>query len=457
MELSQITELINSTITTNGTNQITGQAVNNVLNTIVNKMSDYEYNNLWYGVERDMSSSDSFYTRIGNMDLHRSLPIHNKIKGCLLNNDGVVIKYLNDESWEDEILDGSQGQVMVEIPGAYWKFEIEETVYRIKISEFPLEGFTYHPTKYVGAYEAALNRTENKLASVVNTTEEYRGGNNQSEWDGTYRSLLGRPATSITRTNFRTYARNRGDYHWNIYTYDVHLDIYWLYTIEYANTNCQLDFNAELTSEGFHQGGLGAGVTGWDWGSWSSWNSNNPFVPCGVTNSLGNGTGVVNYTIKGTDGVSDIYTFAVPRYRGMELLYGHVWSWGDGYNILIEADGVGDSSSKAYICLDPQLFADRTSDNYTYVGNESRTGGYLKEINFDINGNFVPKIVGGGSTTYFSDYYYTNIPASDSSWRALLVGGSAYIGAGAGLGCFGSDDSASYSYASFGCRLVYKK
>ena len=181
MELSQITELINSTITTNGTNQITGQAVNNVLNTIVNKMSDYEYNNLWYGVERDMSSSDSFYTRIGNMDLHRSLPIHNKIKGCLLNDDGVVIKYLNDESWEDEILDGSQGQVMVEIPGAYWKFEIEETVYRIKISEFPLEGFTYHPTKYVGAYEAALNRTENKLASVVNTTEEYRGGNNQSE------------------------------------------------------------------------------------------------------------------------------------------------------------------------------------------------------------------------------------------------------------------------------------
>ena len=54
--------------------------------------------------------------------LHRTLPVHNAMKGCLLKDDGTVFKYLNADSWEDEVTDGSLGQVMVEIPEFYIKY-----------------------------------------------------------------------------------------------------------------------------------------------------------------------------------------------------------------------------------------------------------------------------------------------------------------------------------------------
>lgn len=177
-----------------------------------------------YGIEFDTAVSSPACTRIGNLSLHKSLPIHNRMKGCLLNDDGEVVEYLNPANWTGQTRDGSRGQVMVELPMHYRKFETDGTKRRVRISEYPLPGYRLVPgNRYVSAYQATIQRSTTTLCSVVNMDADYRGGNNNTAYDGTYRTFLGRPATGISRTNFRNYARKRksGSTEWNCMTYDI--------------------------------------------------------------------------------------------------------------------------------------------------------------------------------------------------------------------------------------------
>ena len=154
--------------------------------------------------------------------------------------------------------------------------------------------------------------------SVVNSDADYRGGNNNAEWDGTYRTLIGRPATGISRTNFRTYARKRNNSatsEWNCMTYSIQKDLFWLFAIEYATLNTQKAFNASKDSNGYAQGGLGYGVTTLDNNKWASFNERNSFIPCGYTDSLGNGTGEVEFSMP-EEYDSAGKTVKVARYRG---------------------------------------------------------------------------------------------------------------------------------------------
>ena len=169
----------------------------------------YAEDSCMYGVEFDTSVSSPDCTRIGNMALHKSLPIHSRMRGCLLNDNGTVSEYLNPSGWTGQTRDGSRGQVMVELPMHYVKYETEGTKRRIKLSEYPLPGYQLVKKKYVSAYEATVQRSTTTLCSVVNDAADYRGGNNDEERDSTYRSLLGLPATSISRSDFRAYARKR--------------------------------------------------------------------------------------------------------------------------------------------------------------------------------------------------------------------------------------------------------
>lgn len=410
-----------------------------------------------YGVEKDLSVSSPTCTRIGSTDLHKSLPIHSRMKGCLLDDNGNVVEYLDPKDWTGQTRDGSRGQVMVELPMHYRKFTYEGDVMRVRISELPLPGYHQVPKMYVSAYEASVQRSTTKLASVVNDTADYRGGGNNTAWDGTYRSLLGRPATNISRTNFRAYARKRksGSTEWNCMTYDIQKTLYWLFVVEYATLNSQAAYNAELTSDGFRQGGLGAGVTDWAGGTWNTFNGYMPFVPCGHTDTLGNRTGVVAYTAYDADG-NEVKTSNVPRYRGVENPFGHLWQWTDGINIRIsptEENG-GDGLSKVFVCSDPALFKDNGYDGYSHVGNEARSDGYVKEIIGGEYGEIMPAAVGGGSTTFFCDYHYTNIPASETL-RGVLFGGSALGGADAGFAYAHSNYSPSVTNAHVGSRLCF--
>ena len=421
----------------------------------------YDY---YYGIEWDSNVASSACTRIGRPELHVSLPIQSKMRRCILRDNGTVAYYLhaNDSTKRDTgaaaKLDGTDGQVMVEIPAHYRKFEVDGTKFRCLLSEHALPGFHLVPLAYRSAYEAAVDRTVSatpKLASVVNTSAAFRGGNNDASKDGTFKSLIGMPATVISLTNFRAYARNRGNAGkngagWNCDVYEVQKTCWWLYAVEYANFNCQLAYNAEPTSEGYKQGGLSQGVT-----NLSNWDlfGYYPVIPCGVTNALGNKTGVVEYTVNKDDAGTNTQTLSVPSYRGLENPFGHVWSWTDGCKCNIQSADAG-GVSEFFVCTDPAKYQDSDYTDYEKRGELPRKEGYVKIMMIGEYGENMPVEVGASSTTYFADYFYTNV-ASNTGQRGVLFGGYAYNGASAGFSYAYTNYSASHTNAHIGSRLCF--
>lgn len=412
-----------------------------------------------YGVEFDTTVTSPACTRIGNTDLHKSLPIQNRMRGCLLNDNGDVVEYLDPKDWTGAVRDGSRGQVMVEIPMHYRKFETDGTKRRVKISELPLPGYHQVKKQYVSAYQAAYDSTNHKLASVVNLTEQYRGGNNNSQYDGHENSLLGMPATGISRTNFRAYARARkaNSTEWNCMTYGIQKALYWLFVVEYATLNSQAAYNAELTQEGYHQGGLGDGVDNLNPTKWNSFNAYNPFIPCGYTDALGNRTGVVVFTMPDSYDTGNTVTTSVPRYRGIENPFAHIFQWTDGINIRINptAANGGNDKSEVFVCDDPSHFSDSSYDGYSLVGLEARNDGYIHTLIFGEGGEIIPDVCAdGGSTKYHCDYHYTSIDTT-VALNGVLFGGDAYDGANCGFVSSRSRHAPSYTHARSGSRLCF--
>ena len=118
------------------------------------------------------------------------------------------------------------------------------------------------------------------------------------------------------------------------------------------------------------------------------------------------------------------------------------------------ADKGGDGLSKVFVCSDPAKFNDSNYEGYSHVGNEARTEGYVKEVIFGEGGEIMPKTVGGGSTTYFCDYHYTNIPTTETL-RGVLFGGIANDGSIAGFASATSSYSPSRTSSHFGSRLCF--
>ena len=408
-----------------------------------------------YGIEKDYTNISPNCIRIGNLDLHRSLPIQSKMRGCLLDDDGNVVEYLPENDWTTATRDGSKGQVMVEIPMHYRKFETKGTKNIVRLSEYPLPGYHQVPQMYVSAYEASIERSTGKLCSVVNDGVDYRGGDNNANYDGTYHSLLGRPVTSINRTKFRSAARKRNTANtsWNCYLYQVHKALFWLFTVEYAQLNSQAAYNSELTSEGFRQGGLGEGVSNWSDSEWLTFNNHNPFVPCGLTDILGNSTGVVAYTVYNEDG-SELKTSNVPRYRGVENPFGHIWKWIDGCHCVIQSEASG-GLSEFYVCDEPANFTNSGVTNYQLRGVLPRNRGYIKSLILGEYGEVMPLEVDANSTTSFRDYFYTRIPENGVYEHGVFLGGTAYNSTNAGFLCMNTSNVVSNTYEYLGSRLCF--
>lgn len=412
-----------------------------------------------YGIEWDVTVSNPQVKRIGKLELHRELPIQNKMYRVLLNDAGKEVYRLhpNDSTKRDNgakaNLDGTDGQVMVNLPKFYYRVEMEGNIRRLLISEYPLPGFKLSPECYESAFEASLDRKDNKLSSVVNTTADYRGGNNNADWDEADNTLLGRPATNVSQTSFRTYANNRGG-DWYQELYHVYKKWFWLYFIEYAHFNCQLAFNPEPTAEGFKQGGLGEGVTTLSDSGWSSFSRYNPFIPCGHTNSLGNKTGVVTFDMPESYGSK--LAVEVPSYRGIENPFGHIWAWTDGCKMFANSAEDG-GESLFYVADNPKdSNSSSTIDGYSLRGSLARTEGYIKELVLGEYADIMPLSVGGGSTTYHCDRFYTNAETSHGL-RGVLFGGAASSGSPAGLACSHAHNAPSSASALLGSRLCFYK
>ena len=401
----------------------------------------------FYGVEFDTEISNPSVARIGKIEFHRSLPIHSKMRRCILKDSGEVAYYLNPhnsnlkENGEPAVLDGSDGQVMVEIPSFYYKFEEEGTRRRVMFSEKEIAGFKLWKKCYVSAYEATIQRSTNKLSSVVNTTADYRGGDNDASRDNTFNSLLGRPASNFSLGEARTYARNRGAANWNCYLYSIHKMLCWLFVVEYATLNTQLDYTAEKI-DGFMSGGLGPGVS--QFSSFGSF-ANSPFVSCGVTNEAGNNTAIIVRNISLNGGGSD-YIANIPTYRGVENPFGHIWKITDG-----AFSAWSNNSTEFFIIRNPLFFSSRynRSTDLSVRYSQNANSGFIREVAFGEEGDIIAKSSGASSTTFFCDDFYG--PGDGAIW----FGGEASISLGRSGMFIQRITSLDSHYLFVGTRLCY--
>lgn len=405
-----------------------------------------------YGVEWDTASSSPDGVRVGNMQLHRELPVQSKMRRCLLDRDGGVKEYLDNElSWGGGYLDYA---VMTEIPEHWYKLYFNGTKFRMMLSEIPLPGYKHVDKFYISTYEARMYRTDNLLCSAAGASElsdpnstNFRGGDNTAEWDDTYRSLLGRPVTNLTRDQFRQAARKRGS-GWEMYTYNAHKTLFWLFAVEYATLDSQKPFNAQKDANGFAQGGLGPGPT--QMTDWTNFNNANPLIPCGYTSEFGNGSGEKAYVVKNASGGTHA-TLMANRYRGIENPFGHIWKYTDGANIQVTTGDAG--LSILWTTDDPSNFSDTSYTGYDKKGNICRTNGYAKKMLLGEDGDIVATEVGGSSSTYWCDYYYTNTSAN--RMQVARVGGSADDGSYAALASVYTHYAPSDAYRHLGSRLCF--
>lgn len=422
-----------------------------------------------YGVEWDSTVADPTLTRIGNPLLHKSLPVQSQYKGCVAN--GAAINYyLDPNDWSkkadggNSVLDGTDGTVRVHIPKFYGKSGVEGTKRWVRMSTIKMDNTWIEiPEMLVDAYRSTVDTTVSatpKAVSVVNTTAQFRGGGNRTANDtyldtDAFRSDLGKPRTNISRANMRTYAANAGS---EMLCYEYYKWIfYWAWVIEYATFNSQATYNAELTADGYHQGGLGPGITDWNNNAngWSGYNRTYPITPCGYCNDIGNFTGikelVIPETVVDESTTVSTKTFKVPRWRGFDNPFGDIWTNLDG--IILERTATNQPSS-VYTTSNPSAFGDDNTakGKMTVAGKEIGSDGFTKDFDLGSKGEIIPSVVGGSATTYMCDYHWCS--AASTSLRTLFVGGHAADGGNAGLGGFDSYDGVGAVYSTVGFRTL---
>lgn len=402
----------------------------------------------WYGVSWSETSSNPDCTRIGNMDMHRSLPIQSMMKPFDITNIKDTVpeiilpiddqfqktSYANANNNQWSIVSTDSDNIMIRIPEFWYTDEYvpKSNTHNLKICPHAKPGWYHHKEAYVSAYE--LCETSPSSGKVCSA-----------------KGLI--PLVGRTREVLRKAVRGSGfdgEAKWNLYTYEEHRAICHLFLVEYATRNSQKAVNTELTPEGFRQGGLGSGCTTGTAtiNGAQTWS----FIPTGSSDSLGSGSGEVTVTIQQTDSSgsnTSTITRKCNRYRGIENPFGHIWKHTDD---VISVYGNGYRTW--YKSVKPNQFATNKNTSYKpFCASTMVSSGYKTEIKATPTCDFFAISVSGGSeTTYWCDYTWDN---TDTSEHCLLIGGTSGSGGWAGLFYLYSNDGVGGSAASVGSRLTY--
>ena len=474
-----------------------------------------------YGMSWD-ESADS-YTRTGLLAGIATgsspdaalIPIQAAMRRCILQDDGSVAYYLDPSDSTKRVgggsanLDGSDGQVMVEIPKFYYHYAYSGTTHTWEISLYPLDGFSVHPAfvkngavvdyRYVGAYEGVLydvsatlyanglqltaaSTTFTVTTNVISRTDESHpfsllevgdkivvaGTTNNN---GTFTVATGGTGDQsitveealTTETAANTTIETEKDFANDILS-SVSSKAPIIYATR-ANFRTiaakrgtgwrQQDFDVANAIQLLYlieyadwdsQSMIGNGLTDWVSATWTAWNDQNPIETSGNSNSDGNATA--------NNSASSGNTGSYMSYRGIENFFGHVWKWVDGVNVHF---GTGDDyTGQPYVSNNDSNFADGTATDYTplsrtilgKIGGVSQNG-YQKTLCQQGRG-ILPASTGGSSSTYIGDYYYQN-----TGWRVAGLGGIANDGLGAGVACWIVGYSSSGRVRSVGSRLAF--
>ena len=397
----------------------------------------------WYGVSWSETSSNPDCTRIGNMDMHRSLPIQSMMKPFAFNcgqphfkDQYVPVKENFTSGQYSYNVNDSLSQatndvnIMIKIPEFWYTddYNFNTKTHNLKICQHAKSGWNHHKEAYVSAYELY-----NLNGRAISKRENI-------------------PTVNFTRANGRTWARANGfdgEAKWNLYTYEEHRAICHLFLVEYATRNSQKAVNTTLTAEGFRQGGLGSGCTTGT--ATINGATTYSFIPTGSSDSLGSGSGEVTVTIQQTDSSghnTSTITRKCNRYRGIENPFGHVWKHTDDVISIYEG-----GYRTWYKSIKPEQFANNKNTSYKPLTTATVMTGYKTEIRATPTCDFFAAACTNGSkSTYWCVYNWDN---TDTSEHCLLIGGRTDDGGEAGLFHLHSANVVSSSYAAVGSRLTY--
>lgn len=408
-----------------------------------------------YGVAWKPNVGDPVLIRVGNMDFHKTLPIQSNMKGCIYNpKEKKVIYWLDEDNWKykkggnpdkGEVedlarLDGYDGEVMVYVPEFWIRSWDEPTRREVRISPIRIDNtWEYQPALYLSAYRDTILHTvpENMgylstlevdtAISVANGAAYCRGGQDSSSYDflNSFRSHLGKGITHISLESFRESTRKANK---EVMSYKQYKNIiYWLYVIEYANFNVKQEFNSEFTSEGYHQGGLGYGLTNLldTNDTWSSYNGKTLICPNGYTNEFGNKTNIKLISDRELNQLSYGGKIYATRYRGIENICGDTMQEVDG--IIVDCDT---DIASVYITNNPTKYGDTTGIKPLM---KTKSEGYIKEWNLGSTAEIIPRLIDASTTKYKCSFH--DSPSSGTNY-IVAFGGNVIDYALAGLGSF---------------------
>lgn len=457
-----------------------------------------------YGVLIDFTEGKSSpdLMRIGNPELHRTLPVQSQYKGCIwdyVNKE--ILYYLNPENWNlavnDEInnvqktaeqvaadMANYEYGIRVETPKFYATSKIlatdgagNTTMAKVMFSTQKLNPFYIEiPRQVTDFRDVRQCDAQGGLVCTMNTSGDVYGGyaTTKNTTTGCTNTYL-YPITNWDRATARTAAQDNST---NLMCYEYYKWLfYWAFVIEYATLNSHKPVNNELDENGFHQGGLGGGLTNLVESNGINLQDTTGKDKCryiGVTNELGNGTGELNIP---TD--TNLDKVGHPnRYRGFECPFGDIYLVLDGFlGTTVKDSNDNNIAERYFTCANPALFGDELPSTYDNVSAYENNGWRLAFEDGSIANSYAREGYDEGAAMYMSigntgdlfaqkwyfdedgeynrffvNYWYP----VDGGDKALLYVGSPADGADAdyvGLGSFYANYglSSAYNYLGFRC------
>jgi len=327
-------------------------------------VDDLTYTNTTTGLVWD--STTDIYRRTGSSNFTL---IQKQMKRCVLNVNGTVNYFLNpnnsnfkSDGVTPSVLDGTDGNVMVQIPKFYYKYTVVGSAKKVEVSQTPQTGFAVHPAFIKDAVEVDY-RYYRAYEGFIDT--------------GVLKSISGvTPTRSVDFPTFRTYAVANGA-GWHLTDWQLLHAVQILYLVEFGTFNSQ-----SVLGQGNSLGG--------DYG-----------VTTGLSNSLGNQS-------------SDASNSDWMSYRGIENFYSDIWEMIDGINI---------REREVFLNNDYNTFAsDVFAGDYVSTGLTlpSASASYIRDVNFGGDGFLFTNVSGAGSSTYITDGAW-----SSTGDRVFYLGGAA--------------------------------
>ena len=362
-------------------------------------------------------------------------------------------------------INGYDGEISVYTPKFYiWSIDKDGAGNEVWISEKKCVDYAREVKAHlIGISRCALLRTamkddkwgwlntlsDNTAVSVVNYQPNLRGGTNNTSYDqylgdNNFRTMLGKAASNIPLSDMRTYTQKiKGS---QVLYYQIWNAIVWCYFIEYADFNVKKPFNSNLTSEGYHQGGLDEGLINVN--NWSKYNSQTPNIPIDYTLSAGNNTKLISKPSHSFDSFVQ-KQLNVPCYRGFNTFwYGDTWLNIENF---ISQYVSTSNKRKFYFTDNPNNFSNDINNKEHIIEINPDLTDWAKEIAIGNNADLITNKVSNNSN-YINCYRWDN---NDTSVHITFVGGGATYSARCGLAFLGCFRGVGYAHSDIAFAKCY--